>query len=121
MAVETFSHSIWYLMSLRRTVASGNSSTLARNVSNTAAQPERPLGSYPRDRAFHVEASVARSTIVCLWNVIRAGLIETIGSGHAQDRLDPGKLSRGDKTGFREVTNGLPGIELRLQLLVTKE
>lgn len=55
-----------------------------------------------------------------LWSAIRAGQVDTVGSDHAPYRLDAGKLPRGDETGFHEVANGLPGIELRLPLLFSE-
>ena len=55
-----------------------------------------------------------------LWGAIGSGQVDTIGSDHAPYRLDEGKLPRGARTGFHEVANGLPGIELRLPLLFSE-
>ena len=55
-----------------------------------------------------------------LWKAIRSGEIDTIGSDHAPYRIDAGKLPEGRRTGFHQVANGLPGIELRLPLLFSE-
>lgn len=55
-----------------------------------------------------------------LWEAIGSGQVDTIGSDHAPFRLDAGKLPRAARTGFHEVANGLPGIELRLPLLFSE-
>ena len=55
-----------------------------------------------------------------LWRAIGSGQVDTVGSDHAPYRLDAGKLPRGDATGFHEVANGLPGVELRLPLLFSE-
>ena len=55
-----------------------------------------------------------------LWGAVGSGQVDTVGSDHAPYRLDAGKLPRGHRTGFHEVANGLPGIELRLPLLFSE-
>lgn len=55
-----------------------------------------------------------------LWRAIGSGQVDTIGSDHAPYRLDAGKLPQGARTGFHEVANGLPGVELRLPLLFSE-
>ncbi len=62
----------------------------------------------PRDRAAQ-EA---------VWTGLRNGTFQVFSSDHAPYRFDAsGKLPKGDKTTFKEIANGVPGIELRLPLL----
>jgi dihydropyrimidinase len=53
-----------------------------------------------------------------VWNGLRNGTFQVFSSDHAPYRYDAsGKLPLGDKTTFKDVANGVPGIELRLPLL----
>jgi dihydropyrimidinase len=65
----------------------------------------------PRDRAAQ-EA---------VWTGLRNGTFQVLSSDHAPYRFDAsGKLPKGDKTTFKEIANGVPGIELRLPLLFSE-
>jgi dihydropyrimidinase len=65
----------------------------------------------PRDRAAQ-EA---------VWTGLRNGTFQVFSSDHAPYRFDAsGKLPMGDKTTFKEIANGVPGIELRLPLLFSE-
>src|ERR1700747_708161 len=65
----------------------------------------------PRDRAAQ-EA---------VWTGLRNGTFQVFSSDHAPYRFDSsGKLPHGDKTTFKEIANGVPGIELRLPLLFSE-
>src|SRR5467141_5010003 len=65
----------------------------------------------PRDRAAQ-EA---------VWTGLRNGTFQVFSSDHAPYRFDAsGKLPHGDKTTFKEIANGVPGIELRLPLLFSE-
>ena len=65
----------------------------------------------PRDRAAQ-EA---------VWTGLRNGTFQVFSSDHAPYRFDAsGKLPRGDHTTFKEIANGVPGIELRLPLLFSE-
>jgi dihydropyrimidinase len=65
----------------------------------------------PRDRAAQ-EA---------VWTGLRNGTFQVFSSDHAPYRFDvSGKLPKGDKTTFKEIANGVPGIELRLPLLFSE-
>jgi len=65
----------------------------------------------PRDHAAH-EA---------VWTGLRNGTFQVFSSDHAPYRFDAsGKLPKGDKTTFKEIANGVPGIELRLPLLFSE-
>jgi dihydropyrimidinase len=65
----------------------------------------------PRDRAAQ-EA---------VWTGLRNGTFQVFSSDHAPYRFDAsGKLPKGDKTTFKEIANGVPGIELRLPLLFSE-
>lgn len=55
-----------------------------------------------------------------LWAALASGAIDVIGSDHAPYRLDTAKLPRGDDTSFTECANGIPGVELRMPLLVSE-
>src|SRR6266705_3442358 len=56
-----------------------------------------------------------------VWTGLRNGTFQVLSSDHAPYRFDAsGKLPRGDKTTFKEIANGVPGIELRLPLLFSE-
>ena len=53
-----------------------------------------------------------------LWQALDLGDLQTISSDHAPYRFDEtGKLSAGKTPSFKQIANGLPGLELRLPLL----
>ncbi len=53
-----------------------------------------------------------------LWAGLARGDIDLVSSDHAPYRMDEsGKLARGPNPAFKEIANGLPGIELRMPLL----
>jgi dihydropyrimidinase len=52
------------------------------------------------------------------WQGLKDGALAVYSSDHAPYRMDAsGKLPRGEKTTFKEMANGVPGLELRLPLL----
>ena len=54
------------------------------------------------------------------WQGLRDGTLAIYSSDHAPYRFDAsGKLPKGDQTTFKQVANGVPGLELRLPLLFT--
>ncbi len=54
------------------------------------------------------------------WRGLEDGALSVYSSDHAPYRHDEsGKLPKGDKTTFKEMANGVPGLELRLPLLFT--
>lgn len=56
-----------------------------------------------------------------IWQGFLDGTLATYSSDHATYRFDEtGKLPKGDKTTFKEMANGLPGLELRLPLLFSE-
>ena len=56
-----------------------------------------------------------------VWTGLRNGTFQVFSSDHAPYRFDAsGKLPHGDKTTFKEIANGVPGIELRLPLLFSE-
>lgn len=56
--------------------------------------------------------------IAALWWALETGTLQCVSSDHAPYRMDAsGKLARGPAPNFKEIANGLPGIELRLPLL----
>ena len=56
-----------------------------------------------------------------VWTGLRNGTFQVFSSDHAPYRFDAsGKLPRGDTTTFKEIANGVPGIELRLPLLFSE-
>jgi dihydropyrimidinase len=56
-----------------------------------------------------------------VWNGLQNGTFQVFSSDHAPYRYDAsGKLPHGDKTSFKDVANGVPGIELRLPLLFSE-
>jgi dihydropyrimidinase len=56
-----------------------------------------------------------------LWDALRQGTLQTLSSDHAPYRYDAsGKLPEGDNTTFKQIANGLPGLETRLPLLFSE-
>ena len=56
-----------------------------------------------------------------VWQGLQNGTFQVLSSDHAPYRFDAsGKLPHGDKTTFKDVANGVPGIELRLPLLFSE-
>lgn len=56
-----------------------------------------------------------------VWRGLLDGTLLTYSSDHAPYRFDAsGKLPKGDATTFKEMANGVPGIELRLPLLFSE-
>jgi dihydropyrimidinase len=56
-----------------------------------------------------------------VWTGLRNGTFQVFSSDHAPYRFDSsGKLPYGDKTTFKDIANGVPGIELRLPLLFSE-
>jgi dihydropyrimidinase len=54
------------------------------------------------------------------WRGLADGTLAVYASDHAPYRFDEsGKLPKGSRTTFREMANGVPGLELRLPLLFT--
>ena len=53
-----------------------------------------------------------------LWRALELGDLQLISSDHAPYRYDDsGKLRAGPNPNFRQIANGLPGLEARLPLL----
>jgi dihydropyrimidinase len=53
-----------------------------------------------------------------LWQGLALGDLQTVSSDHAPYRFDEtGKLSAGPNPNFKQIANGLPGLETRLPLL----
>ncbi|GAB2468827.1 dihydropyrimidinase [Comamonas humi] len=56
-----------------------------------------------------------------VWQGLKDGTLGLFSSDHAPYRFDEsGKLPKGDATTFKEMANGVPGIELRLPLLFSE-
>jgi dihydropyrimidinase len=54
------------------------------------------------------------------WQGLADGTLHVYSSDHAPYRMDAsGKLPKGEQTTFKEMANGVPGLELRLPLLFT--
>jgi len=53
-----------------------------------------------------------------LWRALAGGVLGIVSSDHAPYSFDAGgKIPQGEATTFKQIANGLPGIELRLPLL----
>jgi dihydropyrimidinase len=53
-----------------------------------------------------------------LWWALEIGTLQTVSSDHAPYRMDAsGKLAKGSQANFKEIANGMPGLELRLPVL----
>src|SRR5690348_10678444 len=56
-----------------------------------------------------------------VWTGLKNGTFQVFSSDHAPYRFDAsGKLPKGDRTTFKDIANGVPGIELRLPLLFSE-
>src|SRR5262245_41216683 len=56
-----------------------------------------------------------------VWQGLKDGTFQVFSSDHAPYRFDEsGKLPKGDKTTFKEMANGVPGIQVRLPLLFSE-
>jgi dihydropyrimidinase len=56
-----------------------------------------------------------------VWKGIRSGIFQVFSSDHAPYRFDEsGKLAKGKEAAFKDIANGVPGIELRLPLLFSE-
>jgi dihydropyrimidinase len=56
-----------------------------------------------------------------IWRGLKDGTLALYSSDHAPYRFDAsGKLPHGDQTKFKELANGVPGIELRMPLLFSE-
>ncbi len=53
-----------------------------------------------------------------LWRALDLGDLQTVSSDHAPYRYDEtGKLKAGPGATFKEIANGMPGLQMRLPLL----
>jgi len=53
-----------------------------------------------------------------LWWALEIGALQAVSSDHAPYRMDAsGKLALGPDSNFKEIANGMPGLELRLPVL----
>jgi len=56
-----------------------------------------------------------------VWAGLADGTFQVFSSDHAPYRFDEtGKLPKGDKTTFKDMANGVPGLELRMPLLFSE-
>ncbi|HSI52631.1 MAG TPA: dihydropyrimidinase, partial [Ramlibacter sp.] len=56
-----------------------------------------------------------------LWKAIAGGVLKLYSSDHAPYRYDAsGKLPQGEATTFKQIANGMPGLELRMPLLFSE-
>ncbi|HZH06671.1 MAG TPA: amidohydrolase family protein, partial [Lautropia sp.] len=56
-----------------------------------------------------------------IWDGLANGTFQVYSSDHAPYRFDEsGKLPKGDETTFKDMANGVPGLELRLPLLFSE-
>lgn len=56
-----------------------------------------------------------------LWRSLQNGTLQLLSSDHAPYRFDAtGKIPHGEDTTFKQIANGLPGLELRLPLLFSE-
>ena len=53
-----------------------------------------------------------------LWRALDLGDLQTVSSDHAPYKMDAtGKLLKGPNANFKEIANGMPGLQMRLPLL----
>jgi dihydropyrimidinase len=85
----------------------------------TAADMDRPA----REGAKYCCSPPLRDSAsqAAIWEGLANGTFQTCSSDHAPFRFDgSGKLPQGERTTFKEIANGLPGLELRLPLLFSE-
>ena len=62
-----------------------------------------------------------RATQEALWGHVLSGTLSLVSSDHAPYRFDQsGKFQAGPSPNFRQIANGMPGIEMRLPLLFSE-
>jgi dihydropyrimidinase len=82
---------------------------MAALIDRPGAEGAKWMCSPPPRRASDQEA---------LWQALALGDLQTVSSDHAPYRYDEtGKLRAGPNPNFKQVANGLPGLEVRLPLL----
>ncbi len=82
----------------------------AKDIDNGLAGAAFCCSPPPRDKAAQ-EAC---------WQGLKDGALQVYSSDHAPYAMDAkGKLPKGEATTFKEMANGVPGLELRLPLLFT--
>jgi dihydropyrimidinase len=65
----------------------------------------------------------ARDAADCaaIWRGVQNGTFQIVSSDHAPCRFDEsGKLAKGPNPSFKQIANGIPGIELRLPLVFSE-
>jgi dihydropyrimidinase len=81
----------------------------ADDLDKPGAEGAKWMCSPPPRRASDQEA---------LWQALALGDLQTVSSDHAPYRFDEtGKLRAGSNPNFKQVANGLPGLQVRLPLL----
>jgi dihydropyrimidinase len=56
-----------------------------------------------------------------IWAGLKDGTFQVLSSDHAPYRFDQsGKLPKGDQTTFKDMANGVPGLQVRLPLLYSE-
>jgi dihydropyrimidinase len=56
-----------------------------------------------------------------VWKGLKDGTFQVLSSDHAPYRYDEtGKLPKGDKTTFKDMANGVPGLQVRLPLMFSE-
>lgn len=61
------------------------------------------------------------ATAEVLWHHVQTGTLQLVSSDHAPYRMDAsGKFHAGDEATFKQIANGMPGIEMRLPLLFSE-
>ena len=66
-------------------------------------------------------AAARRAAQEAVWAALKDGTFQTFSSDHAPYRFNEGgKMPKGDKTTFKEMANGVPGLEIRLPLLFSE-
>jgi dihydropyrimidinase len=81
----------------------------AEDLDKPGAEGAKWMCSPPPRRTYDQEA---------LWQALALGDLQTVSSDHAPYRFDEtGKLCAGPNPNFKQVANGLPGLEVRLPLL----
>ncbi len=61
------------------------------------------------------------ATQEALWHQVRTGTLSLVSSDHAPYRFDEtGKFNAGPDASFKQIANGMPGIEMRLPLLFSE-
>ena len=92
----------------------------ARSICSWTRATSTSRGSKARN-GCSARRRATRADRAAIWRGVRNGTFQIVSSDHAPYRFDEtGKLAKGPNPDFKQIANGIPGIELRLPLLFSE-